>query len=915
MKRRAAMGKGTMVSNLMKFFKTAFKEGVEASTRSKNFLKSGFDDQAALKIADDLLDGAEVPLKKIGKMETFEAAMKDASQLNQSAIDLDTILQKETLDKLNTFNKDLSAFKDSQDFKSMKRLAQKVLQPDEAEKLIEAGMFDELRRRAKLRMYAGERRQAIEKMEERLNVWAGEDFVAKTKLEAAGDKDLYAGKLYRAQLEGHKYLEEAQAFQPRGTMGTIGDIMSDLGSTAGKVYADLHKGGRKVAAGIVENMYLLNEAQDMFKMKTTDLFKNASSVMKNKENANSIRRYIENMDVQNLRRGGTPYSKMVEGDWKLAAQLGLTVDDVKLSNKIVNAFRNSKRVQDRWAKNRIYDSSDLPVWNEVRDDVVQYKQLLGQDDFGANYFHAVGTKDYLQKIMQKSPKLADRLGLTLEDEHKKAFAFWKMRKDQSSLRMDDANRLAPWEELDHYHRQYTGYMVKRQYSTLNNELHRALLLDVQPGSVYKDIIQPLQRHINVRTAHKPYVPWSEKSPFGKAIDGFMQTNIALALQSPRMWFFNHFQGAVNGSSTKGFTNEFLSVVKMDAKLLKEFGKDPMALYRTLRDPNELNTMFRRIAKNQEDPFARSLFDRYVNEHPEFYKIVLPYEGGEGKLRKVTDIITNGFQASDKIARFAMFNSALNHGKKAHAKFVKNIKGGMNRREALAKLWKDAHLGEFDNIAQKKIVDAINFKNIENNKEFLYQYGKRTVKVEGFDYNRAGSPFLKEWAQTKSPLLATAMTFTTWNMYYTQLLKGAVRSFQAGDKRPLTYLGAFGFAWYVGAGMAASSDSEIVADYGRYATGRIPGLSPILGLWEMPFKEPAGVWTPVLRGSMLPVVAGLDYVNDKLFPGTKKNSIDYMLNDSLNDLKHRTIGYNRLRGYYEFGEQLVNDMRSLGLNTD
>jgi len=324
----------------------------------------------------------------------------------------------------------------------------------------------------------------------------------------------------------------------------------------------------------------------------------------------------------------------------------------------------------------------------------------------------------------------------------------------------------------------------------------------------------------------------------------------------------------------------------------------------------LNRIIENIGKGTYDaPYVKgfegvekNLFERYMSEHPEFSRLQMSDLLPESNtlVAKIGHILTLPFQASDKISRFVSFGSSAEFASVQYQKFVKNLKK-MKRNEAVAELAKDIHLKQFKGIERQQILDAINFSDLTKNKEFLYQFSKSSVKSQIFDYSRYGSQYLKDKAMSVNPIFAQALTFTSWPMYYSRLLKGALDSYKAGDRRPLLNLIAMGSAMYVGTSMAiAESDSPAVKEWASYAKGKTPGLAP-LGLVQRGISSPAGIYSPIAGAGLWGISKGLNFVSE-LSGENHRDSIDFMENLGQKTAKSY-VGYRKYQSLRELYDQI------------
>lgn len=576
----------------------------------------------------------------------------------------------------------------------------------------------------------------------------------------------------------------------------------------------------------------------------------------------AARAYIENYNVMNeevINSGG--FSRLMEIDAKTVADVKakygveLNYDDMVTINKTINHYRSVQKTRIEFEQGDYSLKNFYGAYEDIPYDKIVYKERFGAYDGGANYFHAVPTKEYFQKIMMKNEEVAGYIKSIADNEYKRAGFFMEMRKKGvSGLRLFDENRLDPADEILHYGGSYSRYMVKKTGNNLLDQAEMTFHLPMEGKGLNREDLQPLKYvrdqwdlQMNSRIRKKKGTAdeqMQEREMW--TVENLANTYGELALPlmlnpvtGHKNIAFNLVQLPIVAGGYKGYMNTISETVKSTSLFAKE----------VLLNKFNLEETFKSMASKQKT-LEKDLFEVYMKRNPMLFSMgasqdMLAEKGSA--LRKVTDTITWAFQASDKISRFAGFASAVKHGKKNYEIFVNDLRTGMKPAEALGNLAKRTHLREFNKAEIDDILDTINMADPEKSmNNFLYKYAESSTYAELFDYTRVGNAMVKDWATSKSPLLSKFIAFRTWPLYYNTLVKGAIDSYKHGDKKPLLTMIASGGAMYAAmdAVQGKSEEDSYMHEIAETGTSRAPFTS-YLGLLSMPIEPVSGPMAPVM----------------------------------------------------------------------
>lgn len=651
----------------------------------------------------------------------------------------------------------------------------------------------------------------------------------------------------------------------------ITDLNSKISEAAYKAYDN----GYSYVGGTLERLYKLNKARRTFDDASEAIHVGSAKKWQaidaaNPKKADALREYVENYDRSNAEQIANGGMRAIEADQKtmqsIAAkyQIEFTPEDIAIANKTINMNRASLKTKLDFQEGDYRMKDFYTSWEEIPENIITHKNQLGFGDYGPNFFHAVPTKEYFQEILKKDSKIAGYIKGFGEDQYKYASFFQEMRKEGvSGLRLNNANRLRPHEEIMHYGRTYSKYMVKRTGDNLLDQAYLAMHLPFEKqGNTRVDVawVNDVKSQWNKQMSparRKRTMPdgtvIEEGGIFGM-MDSFGEIAIPLMLNpvtGSKAIALNLVQLPIVAGSFKGYANTIKETLSATSGFVSN----------VLLNEGNLKKTFNSMVSKKKG-LDKELFERYIRDNPMLFSMgedhAMLAEKGT-KTRAFTDFITYFFQASDKISRFAGFGAAVNHGEANYRIFMKDIASGMEKSKAVGKLAQNLHLREFNKVDIKELIETLNTSNPSKSmKEFIYKYAESSTYAELFDYSRVGNAGLKDALAAGHPLLTKFMAFRTWPLYFNTLVKGSIESYKYGDKAPLLTMAGVGAASYTALEYVQGQleQDSYAQKLAQTASSRAPFVS-YLSLASLPTEPSTGVMTPI---AALPMYATAMFMN-------------------------------------------------------
>lgn len=672
-----------------------------------------------------------------------------------------------------------------------------------------------------------------------------------------------------------------------------------------------------------------------------------------------IRSYIENLSNGRLTKVEYNNNELTINA-ELAQQYGLNLQDVEFANKVVNALRISKKHMD-FVESGNYEAAK-EVARRFRDidglnleDVSMLNKNHPTFGFVQDYFPIVPTDEYKNFLMQQrganDPTQIGYVGRQMRDliqaKHDDLNFFHKMRKigKDSHLKNSPNDRLSPAEELLTYAKAVDNFYKDRGYSYFD-QIETAHSLYNVINNYGKD--EQLGRVKMLQELRQQYDEAMNPKSLGDGavaniLSAALTTEMTVALSSPRMSFFNLFQGLELGGALTGYTNHAKAIVK------NLFGASGWALHEILSGgkANLGNAKFieecwrgkfeKGLLYGDDAVIAKNIMS-YFHDEPlaviNFADVkYLLTKGVDEKLRMKDTLVgrtltnlaafaTYGFQLSEKLARASTVEAATRHYLKSAQKTLAHLQTHpeMTNPEAVRFLAKELHLDAFGNTWKvDKILDNVKGKNLmealSDNaviQRMSQDYAFAAVKHQNFEYDAINQSWLKSKAKHTSAYLGIPLTFKSWGMYFTEYFAGIAAAAYNGDPKPLIKFGTQALTVFAAASWATHlmGDEKYkrgepkefedwlrkgAVNVAKYAKGRNAALTP-LSIMQQPLDEMAGLTKPAIGGGLWLSSKALDLANrvvtlgqdeSVVFPYLEKQGMDAMTDSvtarKINDL--------------------------------
>jgi len=715
--------------------------------------------------------------------------------------------------------------------------------------------------------------------------------------------------------------------------GTLGDKISTL-------HDEFLKYNNKAGADACKRAHsFLNNAAAIETMTKAAKF-NTENLMEEMGDAKrmAMREYISKMEVgrfsfaNKLDNAGVPLKK-IEGDWQLAKELGLSVDDISLFNKVKNIERTTLYGEVARAKSRHpkdFDDSVKEIaslYDNVRDDTIMFKENMSFDDIhdiGINYFPIRINPEHKASVSAaKELKYGvESLGGYSGEQR----AFHRMSRDSagSKASIDFSLRLDPKEEMSQYFDSVVNentYKAGKQY--IDNIGKSATIFDALNHS--KDFIEGKREYADayggmlnnvMKTWEDMFAPQKQPTHWlTKGLATITDANTALALgqsvtailglplgnfggfaEGQRMPLFNFLQVLPTTAMFKGIMPT-LGAIKDSPSFVKAFlaSKGEGSVFKKMLSKSNIELSIKSMTEGIQEPVLKKAFtDYWKYEAPDVTMQSLYTMNG--RMQQVFSALTTIFKMSDISARGVGLTAAVKYGERQYARHADSIAKGSAK--AIDSIVKDLHMYEFNSLEREYIMEAV-----KNKSEFLSRFARMSVRSELFNYSRYFRPgmitkYKKHWAS------ARAMRFMTWNMYYTNLLRGVKRSYDAGDKAPAVNAAKLASAWFGILALSKLTDDETVDSFAAYGIGRTPVIAPLVGMVNMGYRDVSGILAPSISTmAVLPLMVG-----DKMFDiigNSKKDNIDYVYENVYNNFKRQpALRVPIVKELFEYTEELI-----------
>ena len=654
-----------------------------------------------------------------------------------------------------------------------------------------------------------------------------------------------------------------------------------------KIYVIAKRTNSQALALKTEEMYKFLQDANKYDVANKVLHSSTMNVFKKLEPEKQLkyRKYIESFDINKLTELetniGMMNGKKYEVDIDKLNELGLTKDDVPLLNKTINSFRFAKMMhKDVETGVKTIDRYPYSV-DDIPDDIIVGKNLnLSEEvgDVGVNYFPTVITDKYKEHLRKNTASSSVELKNLNTDF---GINFVKSKAGQ----VKDEHRLLPSEEIDHYFKENFSYVIKNRGRDQLGQLKNATIMtNFIAGHNNEKFVVDQSRHLEplIKTIEQHWEDINSYAPkqtglFNTYVQGATDyTTIWLLAKSPRMWAFNMLQTLTNSSNYKGIGNT-LKAYRVVPSMMKGYAKEE-GLFKKIWGGNNLINAREQLKKDHK-AYAEYIDYYFRSERPDI--LMQDIYNMDKETLKIFNHATMPFKFSDMVSRSVGIVASVDFAKPIIEDIYKQHSGNYARigRELVKRL----HLFEFNSLQTTMLL-----KNYKDPELFLKEYVKLSVDTELFNYSRYSKPHILDAAK-KHPELARALRFISWNLYYANVIKGLVRTYNAGDTAPIKKLLALSTVWFGTMAMVSGLDNKTISSIASYGLGRTPFIAPSLNIFGIGFRDMAGISAAPYSVVVYPAVKTIDFITDAM-QGTKKNkdSFDWLENELKGNIKSNAV---------------------------
>lgn len=739
------------------------------------------------------------------------------------------------------------------------------------------------------------------------------------------------------QLEGYtqKAISDhrvAGGFNEAEESGSVwSNLFDDLEGKVSRITETSRKMGTSGVSDLMKNLFNLNDSMDATAKYSRDLFTGLANDMKRlpEDRQIAIRKYVENVEKFNpadmMGKDESMFANKNDAIWhipQLSKELNLSNEEQRIANKAMNVWYTVAKKQADMDRG-FYNVDDFMPYIQMEERSVLRPVTpdgtwarVSEKDLGISYWHAEASKEHLAKVLAKNNELVS----ILDDVDKKNSYFMAARRAEkegkpSALRLnEDNNRLLPHEELSAYANQYIYHNIKKRGLTLiDNAINMAAIPIGTTEKNAKGIAKQLydlkdswntkfQRYQPDLSTTKPTIQqWGEK--YAEAMADF---SVTWALSSPKLFVQgNLLQSVLVGGATKGFTNEFIETGRAMGGFIKTVLTEPSLLARMGKDYHGgINEIIEKMYKGSFDnapagsweSYASSGFRKLMQRSPELapsFDQQLESSFLNPKIKSLLDLAKLPFQVADRMSRFGGYAAAVKHAYPHLKTYQKNLIEDMEPAKAMGILEKELHMKAFRSIRREHIRQFLSVNKNEkmlraNEEEFLHAYADASVKMENFDYTKAGTSKYQDWVRKQNPAVAKAFTFTSFPIYYTRFLMQLGKAYAAGDTKPLLKLAAAGVTLTAGSYAMAEPDKEkrkLYNEWGSYAVN----VAPIISLYGVPTRllsSPLGIMESAFSMPFSLAMKGTDWTFHTLSGHEDSGKIENGI-DSVNMMLERS----------------------------
>jgi len=778
----------------------------------------------------------------------------------------------------------------------------------------------------------GLKKESVKKMWENGNIGK---FMAGLTVDDAKklNKHLYKSVAANRKLASLQVNEVFKFSELERYSGTIQDDISRMYDVFGKT-------GNKAGQAACEKAHAFVTYANSLETVIDRTGKSIASVLEETtpERRLAIRNYVESQIAADIKakpiKTKDGIFRNIEADWDNVYKNALSDDEVLLANKITNANRLTKKYEYDLYYSK--DSKDLKdtlansvnALDDIADDVILYKDIdlstpeIG--DYGINYWHVSITDEHRKTVRAAIDAKHD--GINWDNTGSKQYGYQISRRSGGSEALFDAEkRLDPLDELNKYFYEFRDYNLHR--------IGKAYMENIRQAATIEDLLntsKAFAKHkqkydkstkfmVNAIAERWDRIFARQTQPDNivtKLLAGVADANTSAALGQSitsltnvfvgdfssaavgqRMPFFNSLQPMTTTAMFKGIIptlaalKDSPSVAKAFMKATKQNGG-----FKKIFSPANMEIAIKDISNNIDDPLLQKAWkDYWKYENPDV--LMKQLYTMDSKIQTVYDALTTIFRLSDISSRSTAIAAAVRHAERQYGRYAPEqiLKGDP---KTLDNLVRNLHLWEFNSLDRKHIMEAVKKKE-----EFISRYATASVRSELFNYSRYFRPEIVERAKTHWAT-ARAVRFLSWNMYYTNLLRGVHRSYINGDKEPLRNMLKLAIVWYGTASYGSGVDDKTIQSFANYGIGRTPMISPVIGTATTSYRELTGILAPSIAVMTALPLKVADILSDSASgEKSQKDFVDYAWEKNYNLLVRQPAARPFIKIYKDiFGEE-------------
>jgi len=385
--------------------------------------------------------------------------------------------------------------------------------------------------------------------------------------------------------------------------GAFQKYTSTMEDTVHMVGSYASANGHKALENHMENMYSFLRSRQSVHSKMSRVGAELITAFETEpEKARHIGAYIENINKYGKILANSDSRFAVEANDELADLLKLNDNDVRLANKTINFFRQSKLNEKLITERQYTRQKFFQDLDDIPDYTIMNKENLSnsfQSDYGYDYIPHVIKKEVREDFARK----AREEGFELDSSFDEFYDATPLLKKSRSLTADisgidiaedgtaiikDSMRMPRHEEIQRYIRDYTriadaSHMKELALQAKASTMESALSVTKRmEGGDYKafnnNVVQAIDGLMEHFKAANRYTPQSENKAF-RALSEFVNFQTSAALINPSLLFFNMNQALTNSTTFKSLNSVGMSTIKQMGPFAKANAR---ALGRTIK---------------------------------------------------------------------------------------------------------------------------------------------------------------------------------------------------------------------------------------------------------------------------------------------------------------------------------------------